>query len=252
MKTSRTRILTIGFVFCLPLPTLAEPYWESIELDRVEEGSVIHLKSTHEKVSAPSPLKTNLFGLQPLGTLRGTGKDIPSYFALSGKSCSNCQEEKAIYFVRGTGGRMDRFVFPGRIIDPKTRNVLVESRAFIGHCLTRVPGDVYVVFQKERIDRRRYLQPSLFIAQPGPQHLQERLVERRLPNIRETLQLVKHKRCREIDGLNRMMLAKPINLRPNREQPTIDEDDDDPVPEAQPEAVSDAPSDAPAVDGSGT
>lgn len=239
-----TPIFLIVFELCLPQSAQADgtkPYWEAIELDRVEEGSVIHFKSTDEKIPPPAPLKTNLFGLQPLGVLHGYGKEIPSYFAFSGKSCANCPEEKAVYFVRGTGGRMDRFVFPGRIIDPKKRETLVDSRAFVGRCLRRVPGDVYVVFQQERIDRRRHLQSSMFVAQPGPSFLAERLIERRLPNIRESVALAKGKHCREIDGFNRMMVAKPINLRPNREAPAIDEDDDEPVPEAQPSPTPETP-----------
>lgn len=217
-------------------PTRAAPSidWGDVDFDRLE-GGLIHFRAKAGK-TAPPALQTNLFELAYQGTIRGD-TSVPSYFVFTGKSCDNCPEEKAVYIVRGTGGRVDRFVFPGKIIDPKTRAPLVETRAFVGKCLHRVPGEVYVVFQKERIDRRRYLQASLFVARPGESHLDEKLIERRLPNIAETLRWVKGKKCHEIEGRNRLMLSKPINLRPNK--PDEDEDDDEPVPEKPTTAASD-------------
>ncbi len=201
--------------------------WSKVEFDKLD-GSTLLFKTSYGS-PAPSPLKTTLKDLRYEGMLRGRGEEVPGYFVFIGRGCENCSEEKSVYVVRGVGGRVDTMVQPGKIIDPKTRAVLVDARMFVGRCLNRVPSDVVAVFQSERIDRRRYLQNSVFVAQAGEVHLHEQLVERRLPHIREAVRWVKLKKCREIEGRNRIMTAKRINLRPNTKDE--DEDDDEPVKE---------------------
>jgi len=231
------------------LPADAADDRSKVEFDRAEGGKV-YFKAP-EGVSAPPALQTGLLELNYLTTLRATEPEGYPYFVFAGKSCQNCSEDRAIYFVRPTssGGSVkpESFVHPGKIFDPKTRALLLESRAFYGRC---VPGrgELFVVFQRERIDRRRHLQESVMLVTPAPEHLQEQLIERHLPRIKNTLKQVKSKSCHEVEGRNRLMTARKVNLRPDRADENDDEEEDDaPTKENQterdmspPEAVSDA------------
>jgi hypothetical protein len=146
--------------------------------------------------------------------------------------------------VRVDGGRSTHFVYPGRILDPKTRATLLESRAFFGRCLAG-RGELYAVFQRERVDRRRSLQSSLFVAEPAADLIHEELIERRLPRLSFTLKRVRAKQCVEIDGRSRMMLSKPLDLTPRRGGDDEESDEDD--RNDRQDGGSDDASDAPAT-----
>jgi hypothetical protein len=204
-----------------------------IEFDRIEENT-LYFKASEGK-SSLKPVKTELYDLKYLGPLRNPaalGTDTESspgesYFMFSGRPCKNCLHDSGIYAIRATGGKPSAFVYPGKIIDSKSRSVVLESRAFFGRCLARKSEPAYVVFQKERIDRRHGMQSSVFIATPGEDHMDERLIERHLPRLQDTLRLVKTKACREIEGRHRQTLRKPLDLNLRRGTDSDDADDDD-------------------------
>lgn len=184
----------------------AEP--PSLEIDRIEEN-VIHFKFS-DNSKAPSPLKTELYEINSLGILKN-GKGGQPYFVLAARPCKQCLQDQGIYLIKPTGGRIESFVYPGKIVDSKSGNVVLDSRAFFGKCLPK-RDEVYVVYQREVVERKRgsRTQSSVFIAEPGTDYLDEKLIERRLPNINETLRYVKKKTCQEIDGRHRRMLSKPV------------------------------------------
>lgn len=197
----------------LCLPAFGAP---SVEFDRYEEG--VLLFKVGEGTQALARLKVDLHDLQLLGKMETPDDGIP-YFLFTGKPCADCIQDSFVYLIQPSAeaktypSPMMTFVHPGRILDSKDRSLLLESRAFFGRCLANVPSDVYVVFQKERIDRRRGLQSSVFMAQPTKDKVSEKLIEKRLPSMNETLRRVKRKECREIDGRYRVMLRKPLDLR---------------------------------------
>jgi hypothetical protein len=118
-----------------------------------------------------------------------------------------------------------QFVYPGKVIDPKKGQVVFESRAFYGQCLPKIPA-AYVVHQRENVGRRGF-QRSVFVAQITPEGATEQLVERRLPTVTTTLQLVKRKVCFEIQGKTRTVLKKPLDLTPRQGMDDEDEEADD-------------------------
>lgn len=178
------------------------------------EGSVLKFKVPEGK-SLPTALNTRLFDMKYLGTLpAAAGSELP-YVMVAGKPCENCENQKAVYMMRVDGQKSSQFVYPGRILDPKTRALLYESRAFWGRCLPK--GEVgYIAFQKERVDRRGGLPMSVFMAKPAAQFIEEKLIERRLPRVQDALHYVKQKQCFEIAGSNRMMMSKKVNIIPRR------------------------------------
>ncbi|OFZ55785.1 MAG: hypothetical protein A2428_18015 [Bdellovibrionales bacterium RIFOXYC1_FULL_54_43] len=232
-----TILISASLFFLLravPLIAAAEPVTpveNAIDVDRVEQGTVYFRAPSGAET--PRPVKTDLHELRYLGALHDPGGSTP-YFLFTGRPCENCAQSSAVYALRPTTGALAHtltsFVYPGKVLEAKTRAVLLDSRAFFGRCLYREKSDVYVVFQKERVDRRRSLQQSVFIAEPGPEHLDERLLERGLPRLQDTLKLVRAKQCRELDGRNRLMLRKPLDLTPRRGTDRDDDDEDDDPP----------------------
>jgi len=191
------------------------------DIDRIE-NSTIFFSSPDQK--SQERLKTSLHELKVLGKLTPQGGN--PYFLLSARPCQSCLEDKAIYAVRPQTKKPYAFVHPGKILDPKTKSVLLDSRAFFGKCLAG-KEEVYVVFQKEKVDRRRYLQSSVLIAEVTNDSLVETLLERRLPSLQGVLRHVKSKSCREIEGRNRFMVLKPLDLTP-RSKATDEEEEETP------------------------
>jgi hypothetical protein len=194
------------------------------------EGGAVHFKTTTGALT-PSALKTTLSDIKHLGWLRSdTGS---SYLLLSGRPCDQCTQEKNIYVYPLAGNtKPTQFVYPGRILDPKTRQIIFDSRAFFGKCLPN-QGDIYIVFQKDKVDRRAHLQNSVFTATPSKDYLQEKLRERHLPSLATVLKRVKTKQCYEIGGRNRLMLNKPLDLPMTRDDEDNNNESEDEVKENQ-------------------
>jgi hypothetical protein len=192
-------------------------------VDHVEKGTLF-FKANAPGVVVPPPLKTDLYEIHPLAVL--TGENTP-YVLFEARTCENCNQEATLYAIKTNGESPSSFVFPGRIIDPKSRAVVYESRAFYGHCVSNRVSDVYIVFQKERIDRRNRLQQSVLVAEPTTRFMSDKLYETGLPRLSDTLKLVKAKRCSEVEGHNRMMSRRPIDLKVHHDDDDEDEDSPD-------------------------
>lgn len=241
MTNGYLKALALGLALAFaPQATLGAPTPASspVQLDRIEGGMIFFKVDTPDgqpPSPPPSPIDTGLFDLNYLGALQAPS-GMP-YFLVSAKPCPSCQDDRSVHAWRPGLPKPSSFAYPGKVLDPKTRALLFESRAFYGKCLPG-RGEVYVSFQRERIDRRRYLQESVFVSEAGPHHLEEQLIERRVPKLSRTLQLVKSKQCKEIEGRNRMMTAKKVNLRP---QDTDDDEDDDDSPPRENQSDRDMP-----------
>ena len=199
-------LLTIGVqILFPPLTTAAELEVEGIE------GDTINIKTLN---NGSRRLRTSLAEIKHLGILEAN--NVTPHLLLIAKPCENCAHEKSIFMVRTDNGKTaGSFVYPGKVLDPKTRQVVLESRAFFGKCLTS-NEDVYIVFQREKVDRRHAMQPSVLVVRPGKDHIEEQLIERRLPQIRPTLRRVKANACQEIEGRNRYILSKALDLTPRK------------------------------------
>jgi hypothetical protein len=236
------------WIVCLPLAFLPSlnnaraqtPAQDPAEIDHIENNTV-YLKGT------PTPLRLpTLFDLKPIGALRAANGQ--PYFLLSARPCQNCTQDPGIYAVRPpTAAAPDKaaptgYVFPGRILDPRSRSLLSESRAFYGHCLRSRAGEILVIFQREKVDRRG-MQSSVLIAElpskEGTSHLEETLLERHLPRLNDTLKLVRSHACHEIEGRHRLMANHLIDVRSlhDRDPDSSDNGDDDANDDASPETT---------------
>lgn len=149
------------------------------------------------------------------------------YALFEGKTCPKCGPENTSLFLQRIDGRgkATSFVYPGRIVDPKKNAVVYNGRLFYGNCLPSVKQGV-VTHQSEAVDRRG-TQKSVVIAEPGPQYIYEVLLERKLPALKTTLDLVKRKSCFEIAGRNRSVLKRPLDLTPKKGLDDNEDEDED-------------------------
>jgi hypothetical protein len=195
--------LYILFAFHCSIQVQASPLFE---VEKVTSAGVIYFKTPLNGM----PLKPLQTGLQDLEVLDIFDKE-PAQILVMGRPCENCIQEKAIYFFKLTGGKTAQFVYPGHVKDPKTHATLLDSRAFFGQCLDRSQESVYLVFQREKIDRRAGHPSSVLVATPRSDGvIHEKLYERHLPSLKTTLKRTKKKQplCHEIAGYTRMMLTK--------------------------------------------
>ena len=224
------RLLFVTVLVALSPTWLTRAAKASIEFDHAED-STLFFKGTQQESALP--LKTSLHEIEYIGTLNAEPeKKVPATFLFRAKPCTNCLQDYGIYALKYTGGPLTSFVYPGKILENKSRAVVYESRAFFGKCVLH-RGDAYVVFQKEKVDKRPGMQSSVFIAEPGAEHMQEHLIESRIPRLQDTLKAVKLKLCHEIAGRSRLMLSKPLDLKSrnpvdqDKEEDDSDSEDDD-------------------------
>ena len=209
-----------------------------------DDQSISFTAAAGSKQAAPKPVKPGLFDLTYIGALLPGVNDSMPYFLFAGNPCKTCSAERALYLIRpsttSSAPKITSFVQPGKIVDPKSGTLVLDSHAYYGHCLATQKSDsddVFVVFQKERVDRRHSLQLSVFIAEASADFLRERLLERGMPSVNRTLTLVHAKKCREIEGRSRHMVLKPHGLNWRNLQPT-EEDDEDKDKDAEGEDAS--------------
>lgn len=180
--------------------------------------------------AAPAPndldkITQGLCDLKYLGSLSSEEAGASTFYLSMARACKGANTEKALFLHRADGKWSTHFVPPGKILDPKTRKVVFDSRAFFGKCLSG-KGDVYVSFQKEPVGKRNKINSSVFIGSFQKNSFQETLLEKRFPRLQDTLSRVKKKLCTEIETRNRTALNKPLDLNP-RVNTDEDEDDDE-------------------------
>lgn len=228
MKPAHCRTSWILSLLLLTPPLLAAqtPQAERPEFERADGGTLFFKNQ--------KPLKTALKEVKYLGFLNSA--EGSPYFVVSGRNCVDCLEDRAIFLVRQDGGKPHQFVQPGKILDPKTRAPLMESRAFFGQCLAGA-RDAYVVFQRELIEkkhhgrRRKSIEPSIFVAEPTQVGLDEKLTELRSVGAlaarqSHALAQVKKKQCFEIESRSRLMLSKPLDLKARRDGDDAEDEDE--------------------------
>jgi hypothetical protein len=177
--------------------------------DHIEQNAIFFQNKTLAK--NPFGLKVNLFNIKYLGSIRDSRHE--PYFLFSARPCDTCKDQSSIYALRPSLPRLSSFISPGKILDPKTKQTLLESRAFFGKCLIHEPSEVLIVFQREKIDRKKNLQYSVFIAQPTETFLKEKLIEGHRPYLTQTLKLVQQKWCTEIQGTTRIVPNQSMSLK---------------------------------------
>ncbi len=178
------------------------------------------------KTEAPAPAFISILTDPESGT---------AYTLFEARACRNCESANTSLFLQRIDGKgkPTSFVYPGRIMDPKKNSLVYDGRLFYGHCLPSVKAGV-VTHQREIVDRRG-AQKSVLIAEPGPQYVYEVLLERKLPSVNTTLDLVKRKVCMEIPGRNRSVLKRPLDLSPSKGLSDDDDNEEDKNDEKNPD-----------------
>lgn len=184
---------------------------DQIEVDRVTDGTIYF---TSVRGNPPhAPLKTQLHGVEVVTILRPSdGSRENGALLISARPCADCQDQHFIYLIELDGNDAIQLVHPGRVRDRRNGKLLFDGRAFYGACLPQRKNDVLVMFQKEKVDRRRYLQSSVFVAEIRPEGIHEELVVRGRPRISKTLRSVRKKKCVEVKGIDRRTIS--FRLKP--------------------------------------
>ena len=171
----------------------------SASFKSIENNQIVF--QTPEGTPAPSSLQTKLYNLEYLGSLSSPEGYAP-YLVISAKTCDQCNFPKNLFLIRADGSDIASFTYPGKVKSHINGRSLMESRVFFGKCLNK-HDQVLVVFQKDKVDRRRYLQSSVFVAEVGQENLKEKLMIRRRPSIKSALRKVRQKQCQEVKGFTR-------------------------------------------------
>jgi len=193
------------------VPAVAPEVRPIFEVGKIEKGTVLFATgaSNARPNDLPPPLKTSYFGLESLGRLDPPQGGVP-YLVLVGMPCQGCNDKKELLLIKADGSRQEKFVYPGKVKDRKNGALLYEGRSFYGDCLSN-RGPVYVAFQSDKMDRKRFPQPSVFVAELQEDGtLVEKLIMRRRPPIAATLKRVKKKECFEVSGVDRISGEFPV------------------------------------------
>jgi hypothetical protein len=210
----------------LGLAVINGPAW-ALELDKIEESTLFFKPESDGRTV--KPFNTELKSPQLLGILPGktpTGSTLV------------VADDKSLYLFRLDGNKRVELVYPGRILDPKSGLIVLDSRAYFGKC-TSEPEETYIAYQSELIEKRRnkkkvrLTEQSVFTATPTPSGFDEKLAEIRgaaklAARERVTLQKVKAKLCLEVPRRNRPISAKDaVSLRNKPESAEVNEETED-------------------------
>lgn len=237
----------------IPLGTVqAATGVESVQFLR-ENGSFAHFSTPNPAPSAPPleiriPLPAGISELALIGGLQLESQHPTFFFSVKNCAANPCQKNLlSIHPIPKAPGSLpvQTYVFPGRIQDARTGELVLESRAFLGKCHPHF-GEAYWVFQREKVDRKRGLVSSVFVAEVresenSTSFLSERLIEKRsAPRIKALAPLIKQKKCIEITGIHRTQLRRPLDLRPRHSLEEESADDEKASESSDPEKESSA------------
>jgi hypothetical protein len=197
--------------------------WEG--LTPTIQGSTVEFQPVPGRDKVPAISISPLQDATLIGWLRPSVEATP-YLLVSANAPD--ASERSLFIFRADGKlKPQRMTFPGKLLDPKTREMVHESRAFFGRCLGDQQHDALVLYQRDRLDKKHKLQSSIYVAEASPNILSERLIERRLPSISGIQLRVRSRQCSEISGRNRLFDSAFFQFR-NRgaDQPDDDEDED--------------------------
>jgi hypothetical protein len=210
----------VFLVFAVFSPTSGYSNWV------FEKGSDRSLTLKNEKDGKTETLKTDADKPNFVSVLTDPESGTP-YVLYEARTCPKCEASNtSLYLHRLDGrGKATKFSYPGKITDTKKGALVYNGQFFYGHCLPSVKAGV-VIHQSEAVDRRG-TQRSVVIAEPGPQYVYEVLLERRLPSVKTTQDLVKRKVCTQIAGRDRAVLRKPLDLTPKKGLDDNEEEDEE-------------------------
>ena len=193
-------------------PRDSSPALAQLGIDHIE-ASQVYFSPIQTHVFPP--LETHLEQLRLIGRLKPAEPGAIPYFIFTGQTCSQCSEDPSLSLFRPGSNQPTTLSYPGKILDPKTHALLVESRGFYGKCLGRV-NETLILFQREKVDRRSRLQSSVLIVEAQEDQLSETFLEKKLPSLSGVLKRVKQKICFEISGRHRVMTTHKIDISPQR------------------------------------
>lgn len=193
----------------------APPPWSSIRAERIQDGKIIF--NAPEGTPAPAPLQTTLHSGEVLGQLTVGSPERPPYLVVSGLPCAGCELQRGVYVIRADGSALEQFVYPGKVKDKKTGQLLLQSDSYFGKCIPG-RGEVLVTFQSEKVDRRRHKQSSVLLVELKDGGIEEKLIVKRMPSERTAHQLVKKKLCQKIPGIDRASADELITPDGNRKE----------------------------------
>ncbi len=192
-------LLQLLLFFVTPAYSSPSPWSPEIGVRGIEEGKIFFTAPTG--AAEPAPVKTSIANATFHGMMRTSDDSVP-YLVLTGLPCAGCERQAAVYLIRGDGGVVERFVHPGQVTDARKGRLVYESSAYFGQCL-RDKKPVYVAFQREKADRRRFMQLSVLRVDIGTERLEEKLLVRRLPSESLAKAAVRKKICTRLPELKR-------------------------------------------------
>jgi hypothetical protein len=157
------------------------------------------------KLPNGSQFETALYGMKTIGWLR-TDKKLP-YFILSGRTCTQCDENTSIYIHSPSDGPMKneaeqrRFLYPGKETNYEDGSTLYEGRMFFGDCLASHPNAV-VWFERSLRDDKKWHE-DVFLAEVKGDDLSGEELHGELPKPSEAQDAVRRGKCRELPGIDR-------------------------------------------------
>lgn len=142
--------------------------------------------------------KTNLYDLKYIGQLKTENK--APYLILSGRSCTDCDENISIYIHSPSDGQMkseteqSRYAYPGKEYDYMDKSLLFESRMFYGDCL-KGKGSCVIWVQKQ-LNEKGVFENNTFILEIFNDNLKETTIKNDA-----LLKDLLNNKCTELSGI---------------------------------------------------
>ena len=136
--------------------------------------SVVKVEGKELILSSGKRLKTSLFDLKYIGVLQTIDK--APFYILSGRSCSNCDENISIYIWSPdngpmlSNGKQPRYSYPGKEKDYATNELIFENRMFY-NCHS--PYENSIIWVQRSLNDKNVWENSVFIVSVVSNQLHE-------------------------------------------------------------------------------
>ncbi|MCB0278898.1 MAG: hypothetical protein KDD94_05315 [Calditrichaeota bacterium] len=171
---------------------------DSLKIDTVDIWKFKSIENQNIIFENGKKIETNLRELNYISSLYDENKT--PFLILSGKECDSCDANISIFIKSPIDSLIEnKYSYPGKIYYWEDNSLISETRMFIGECLTN-QKNMIIWYQKELNDENKWIESAYTV-----RIIDGKLVGRFepvIPDIKETLKLLKAKKCFEVDRLN--------------------------------------------------
>jgi hypothetical protein len=149
-----------------------------------------------------SSINTRLYAMSYIESL--TDSSGSTYFVLSGRICSECDENISIFLISPKDtikplSELPSYMYPGKVYYYLNKELIFESKLFIGNCINIGEKTNKLIWVQRELNDNNKFDSLMFIVDIFNDKIRNREIKPQTQEYKSNLQHLKN--CREIKGV---------------------------------------------------